>query len=380
MGDFEQNGVARRVQQVRDRIVDRWSPAREALIGRQLDRRIRRRKRARRISAALLMVLPLGLAVHLATRLLAHEAAIVLADGSRVELRAKGAAVTELAAKGERRVRLTGGSARFDVRSDPSHPFVVELSGSLEVRVLGTVFTVEPDAATVAVSVERGHVLVQRNGDTLADLRQGEQARVPVVAAPTVPTSAVQVETAAVDPPRIDPPRPTAPVAPQQAIGRSRPSSSARTDAPADWRTLADAGDFRAAYAALDERRVEGVEALLMAADVARLSGHPRESIAYLQGVETRFPGDPRAPLAAFTRGRILLEDFGRPREAALAFELVGTLDPSGPLVADALAREVESWSRAGERGAAHARAEHYVRAFPGGARIKSVRLYGDLD
>ncbi|HNF98185.1 MAG TPA: tetratricopeptide repeat protein, partial [Pseudomonadota bacterium] len=112
----------------------------------------------------------------------------------------------------------------------------------------------------------------------------------------------------------------------------------------------------------------------------ARLSHHPADAVAPLSRLLREHATDPRAPLAAFTLGRVLLDELGRPREAAQSFLRVQELDPDGPLSQDALAREVEAWSRAGEQGVAHSRAEEYVRRYPTGRRLRSVRRYGDLD
>ena len=46
----------------------------------------------------------------------------------------------------------------------------------------------------------------------------------------------------------------------------------------------------------------------------------------------------------------------------------------------DALAREVESWSRAGEASLARERAEQYVSLYPKGRRLGAVRRLGGLD
>jgi hypothetical protein len=81
------------------------------------------------------------------------------------------------------------------------------------------------------------------------------------------------------------------------------------------------------------------VKAWLDAADRARLAGRPTEAVAPLQHITASYPKDPRAPLAAFTLGRIYLE-LGNPSDAADAFAHARALSPNGPLAADALARE----------------------------------------
>ncbi|EFX60120.1 hypothetical protein DAPPUDRAFT_125457, partial [Daphnia pulex] len=86
---------------------------------------------------------------------------------------------------------------------------------------------------------------------------------------------------------------------------------------------------------------------LLLLADVARLSHHATEAVPPLQKLLLAHASDPRAPLAAFTLGRVLLDELGRPREAAESFQHAQQLDPTGPLAQDALAREcatLENW------------------------------------
>jgi transmembrane sensor len=119
---------------------------------------------------------------------------------------------------------------------------------------------------------------------------------------------------------------------------------------------------------------------LLLAADVARLGGHPETAVVPLSKVISAHSGDSRAPLAAFTLGRTLLDQLGRPREAAQAFATARRLDPRGALTQDALAREVESWSRAGEATLAHERAAEYVERYPKGRRLVAVKRLGGLE
>ena len=91
-------------------------------------------------------------------------------------------------------------------------------------------------------------------------------------------------------------------------------------------------------------------------------------------------PRDPRAPYAAFILGRVLLEELHRPREAAAAFARVEALDANTPLVQDALAREVESWARAGELDRARQAAGTYLGRYPNGRRADEVRRYSRME
>jgi transmembrane sensor len=60
----------------------------------------------------------------------------------------------------ERRVVLHAGEARFEIQSDPRHPFVVA-AGSGEAHAIGTVFDVRRDGADVSVTVVDGTVEVR---------------------------------------------------------------------------------------------------------------------------------------------------------------------------------------------------------------------------
>ena len=114
-----------------------------------------------------------------------------------------------------------------------------------------------------------------------------------------------------------------------------------------------------------------------MAADRARLAGHADEGAELLRRLLREHADDPRAPLAAFTLGRLLLMELGRPAEAAATFAQVRRLSPHGPFAEDSLAREVEALGKAGLAADARARAEQYQRLYPNGRRMATVRAAG---
>jgi transmembrane sensor len=147
------------------------------------------------------------------------------------------------------------------------------------------------------------------------------------------------------------------------------------------WDKLAAAGDHLGAYRLLQTTgvRVSGADELLLAADVARLSGHPAEAATYLERFLREHDADGRAETAAFSLGHLLMTRLGRPAEAAQRFA-EARRRTRGSIDEDALAREVEAWSRAGERARARARAEEYLKRYPGGRRSAAVRKLGGLD
>ncbi|HEX5064036.1 MAG TPA: hypothetical protein VFV99_31870 [Kofleriaceae bacterium] len=144
------------------------------------------------------------------------------------------------------------------------------------------------------------------------------------------------------------------------------------------WRELARVGEYERAYEVLDGVH-ENADDLLMIADVMRLSHHPAEATEPLRRVVRDHADDPRASLAAFTLGRVLLDDLGEAREAAGAFADAIRLAPQGPLAEDALARRVEALARAGDTDEAHALAFQYLDQFPRGRWLRMVRRFGGL-
>jgi transmembrane sensor len=119
------------------------------------------------------------------------------------------------------------------------------------------------------------------------------------------------------------------------------------------------------------------VAELLGEADALRRAGRVAAATRSLREIVRRHRRDPRAPAAAFTLGRLLL-DTGDDRAAARAFADARALAPRGPLAEDALAREVEAWARAGASERARARARRYLELHPDGARAEAVRRHAE--
>ena len=332
---------------------------------RSLSRGVLVRRRRRFVTRVALSVACLGVLVFGATRLKHHEipaqtasmarpastvSAVHYADGSVAELGAAGGVVhldqqeAELVSS-----TVVSGSARFDVVPNHARTFEVH-AGDVTVRVLGTAFVVERSGSGAHVSVERGRVRVSWLGGE-ALLGVGEGGEFPPVAAiasaevADASAAAVQVESLPL--------------------------------APHIWRDLAKHGRYAQAFAALrqtpNDVRDEPQD-LLLAADVARLSSHPAQAVAPLRKLSQGYPKDPRAPVAAFTLGRVLLDDLGRASEAVSAFALAESLWPGGPLAGDALAREVEALKRLGQMPQARAIAEKYVTRHPAGTHAAALR------
>jgi FecR-like protein len=127
-------------------------------------------------------------------------------------------------------------------------------------------------------------------------------------------------------------------------------------------------------------RATPDAEALLRDADAARRAGHPAAAVPYYRRLLRAFPTDERAPVAAFTLGRVLLTQLDRPDEAADAFATSRRLAPAGALAEDAWAREVEAAARAGEADRARSLARAYLARHGDEPRATAVRRAGGLE
>jgi transmembrane sensor len=363
--------LAARLADTRDLIEPAWSPARESRLRHAVARGLTRQHRRRAAMVAVLGAAILVLGIFLGRRqasVARHatpEAPVLarLVDGSAVIARSPDARVESIAVGPEAATfQLDRGSARFDVAPNPERPFRV-LAAGVTITVLGTVFDVSLEPAGVHVSVVRGRVRVTSK-DSDRVLGAGESGLFAGAEVAAQDASPVAVAPA------------SAPSATRERVKEPAVSPS--------WRALAHEGSYAQAVTRLMAEGPNAVrdtpEDLLLAADVARLGGHPERAVAPLERVVSGFPFDSRAPLAAFTLGRTLLEQLGRPRPAARAFATARQLDRAGALTQDALAREVEAWSRAGEGDKAHERALDYLKRYPKGRRASAVRRLGAVE
>jgi transmembrane sensor len=271
-------------------------------------------------------------------------------DGSRAELAGSVSRLNvERDSKERVNLRLLAGHARFEVVPNVKRSFEVR-AGAVRVRVIGTSFSMARVSEQTRVSVHKGRVeVVWSGGET--ELAGGESGVFP-------PTGAAAENRLS------------------KALPGANPKTADTSGAP-EWRRLAQTGEYKSAYSALNDtpdsvRQVP--EELLLAADVARLSGNPGRAIPYLRTVSERFSRDPRAPVAAFTLGRVLLENTGNAASAAAAFHRARMLSPGGPLALDAWAREVESLRRAGRAEQASDLARGYLDQYPNGRHGAAMR------
>lgn len=121
-----------------------------------------------------------------------------LPDGSIVELNAGAEIRTDFSAQ-LRRVVLQKGEAHFQVIRDPSRAFVVVV-GDVEVRAVGTAFSVQRGPAKVEVLVTSGEVALDKRGEASAPGSAAADGNTPQTIATLAPGYRAVVGFAAADP------------------------------------------------------------------------------------------------------------------------------------------------------------------------------------
>jgi ferric-dicitrate binding protein FerR (iron transport regulator) len=99
---------------------------------------------------------------------------ITLPDGSTVILKQGSRLIYPKQFTGKTREVELQGEAYFDIRHKETQPFVIH-TGSVKTTVLGTAFNIKADNHGVVVSVTRGRVRVEKNGQTMAVLGVNEE-------------------------------------------------------------------------------------------------------------------------------------------------------------------------------------------------------------
>lgn len=120
---------------------------------------------------------------------------VQLQDGSRISLDAD-TAVHVSYSDTERRVRLTGGRAYFQVKHNPGWPFVV-VAGRHQITDIGTAFMVRQDSGRTVVTLVAGQVAVSSRSSDPAGSRP----------LPLILTPGQRLTLAAAGPPELDRPR-----------------------------------------------------------------------------------------------------------------------------------------------------------------------------
>jgi transmembrane sensor len=263
----------------------------------------------------------------------ASSSLLSLADGSKAHLRP--GAVLEPLEQTPHAVRIAQrqGEVRYEVKPDAARPFTVQ-AREVEIRVIGTIFTVNVESNGVSVSVERGRVAVQ-SGERRVELSPGETLRLSTADSQSkvAPTGDVQ--------------------------GNGSPPASFEVAAPSAAAPVA-----------------RSPAQLLTEADAARARGDLATAERLLGALIAEHPRSPQAASASFSLGRIQSAR-GNFAAAARTFQALRRQAPSGPLAEDALAEAANASALSGQGAAARSLASQYLSQYPKGAHTERMRRLG---
>lgn len=274
--------------------------------------------------------------------------AVTLDDGSQVSLASR----SEVRVRGNQpnsvALQLARGEVTCDVTHRENRKFTV-VAGDVEVRVVGTKFTVKTtpgDNPRVEVSVLRGvvEVVSRRRPDVIARVAAGQSW--------------------------IQNPEPSA-VAPGNAADVTAPA----TPAPETDKKTAAAADVKSAAALAPSAAPAGPSAreLFEKAGESRRAGDAAGAARAYEELLKLHPSDGRASLSAFELGRLRMDRLGDRAGAIVALEraLASNLGPS--FREDALARLVSVHAAQGNYAACGRARDRYLASYPAGVHAAAV-------
>ena len=292
--------------------------------------------------------------------------AVTLVDGSKLKLDPQSRVEMGEETPAAVRLMLKRGRIDCDVTHREGRSFTV-LSGGVEVRVVGTRFSVateqDENSVRVEVRVERGAVEVRGPGSpeevTLVEAGRS-WSRITKTSALPKPTTAGGGNAE----PAISPPA-------SPADSASSPSASGSASAPANE----EAAAARAASPNPSSARTGDARDLLEQASGLWREGRVREAAQAYQSLLTTYPRDPRAGLAAFELGRLRMDRLGDLAGAVRALERAVALAPGSSFREDALARLVTAYAGLHNQAGCQRTRDQYLREFPAGVRKRTVAV-----
>ncbi|MEM9190490.1 MAG: FecR family protein [Myxococcota bacterium] len=251
-----------------------------------------------------------------------HAVEVTLPDGTHVVAEANTQLVRVKQESREVSLRLDRGHASFDVTPDPDRVFIV-WARDIEVRVVGTRFTVARTDGEIAVGVEHGAVDVRR-GAHVERLRAGERRNF-LPRGQDLSPRPLDAATVPMPPPR--------PPAEPRAV-------PLRTSA----------------------------ELLFRQAATARRDGRPHHAAELYGQLLQDHPQDERTAIAALELARLRMDVLGEPARAVLPLRIAARRGGASAAAEDSWARLVEVHDALGQHGQCAEALDQYQQRFPLGA------------
>jgi transmembrane sensor len=278
---------------------------------------------------------------------------VELMDGARVAILAQTAHLVQ--------IRQSQGTAEYNIRHQEGREVFV-YADEVEIRVVGTSFTVAMGEGRVNVNVRSGVVRVN-DGNRLLELQAGESigvARRGHAIDPSTHREQTDVaETSTEDDAHNEPLR-----GPVDDAGQGRESiSKNRPQAPAT----------ATSRRTTDPYSKHSTKELFAQVDLARKNADFDSAARMLEVIVAREDNRSNTLSALFTLGKVERAN-RRHLRAAQAFSKCYKLSTTGPLAEDALAEAAISWSAANETDRAQKAAQSYMDRYPNGLHAERLR------
>lgn len=328
---------------------------------------------------------------------------MTLAEGTRIQVDPRSEVKLLHSSAQAVQVRLSHGSARFQVAKKRSRRFSVNL-GKVEVVVTGTQFRVfrrpvngGERGERVQVQVEEGSVEVHRGDGGMVALHAGEHWS--ILVAPDDTTNEEQFTGAASDGESAARAARAAEEDDDEAAEAEGASDGASDSEElnqlqaqdADGEQVSEEADEGAAQDRVDRHRepsrarralakrraareaTADAGELLDQANLARRAGRLQDAAELYGDLVGRYPRDRRASLAAFELGRLRMDSLRDMHGAVQALERALKLDDRGAFAEDALARLVLAEEALGDRAGCGRAQSRYLARYPEGVHAQHV-------
>jgi hypothetical protein len=274
-------------------------------------------------------------------------------DGSSLRLESESSARVQFVAARGGLVHLDRGAVRLKVHHRDGSSWRVA-AGPYEVEAIGTEFVVDWVAGRdkpLRVSVTEGTVAVR--GPAFRGTRFVSAHQLVEVTAQEAPSAPVAPDELQAEP----------------ALDDSTPNAGLRPRGPEpSWRALEAAGKYAEAVRVAERRglgsiyQTGGADELMALSRAARFAGRGEVAREASLSCRNRFAGSPQAAMSAFLLGRA-----ANGAQAAQWFSTYLKEQPNGSLAREALGRLIEAYQGAGDRVAARAASERYLKSYPDG-------------
>ncbi|MEL7367605.1 MAG: FecR domain-containing protein [Myxococcota bacterium] len=246
-------------------------------------------------------------------------------------------------------LRMARGRATFDVKPNAERAFIV-WAEDIEVRVIGTRFSVERQSDTVVIRVDRGSVDVRDEQDVYR-LTAGDERR--FVVPPTEADEDLPSETTSNETPK------------RRVKPRRRKVEKRDAPDPPEARRKNNTEDLQARASA---------RSIFLRAQTLRAKGRIEAAVRSYQRLIRDFPDDNRVQLAALEMGRLKMDALQDYEGALPALQMAAYHGVDSPLREDAMARIVRAYDRLSRRSDCERTQNEYLAAFPAGRFVSDVR------